>query len=213
MEHCANKLKNAREIESMSFTSLIIVAVALGLYAAFWSWYVGFGRKISPAEIERVMDCLTGGTWTSKQRDSARQFFENDDGKDFVMVNALHFRPPIKKSQALFAKYGAAFRPELVKRAGHPVLMAQAAAANLENLNSDAADDWSMAAMVRYRSRRDFAEIAILFAGGSDHQLKLDAMEKTFAFPAAPWFVLGGPRLVVGLAIALAAALAHVALV
>jgi hypothetical protein len=197
----------------MSFTSLIIVGVAVGLYAAFWSWYVGFGRKISPTEIERVMACLTGDTWTPKQLASARQFFENDDGKDFVMVNGLHFRPPIKESQALFAKYGAAFRPELIKRAGHPVVMAQAAAANLENLNSDAADDWSMAALVRYRSRRDFAEIAVLFAGGANHQLKLDAMEKTFGFPAAPWFMLGGPCWVVGLAIALAAALAHVALV
>lgn len=197
----------------MSLMSLIIVGVALMLYAAFWSWYMGFGRKISPAEIERVMACLTDDEWTPQQVANARRFFENDDGKDFVMVNALHFKPPIKKSQALFAKYGEAFRPHLIKRAGHPILMAKAASGNVENVNSDAADDWSMAALVRYRSRRDFAEIALLFAGSADHQLKLDAVVKTFGFPAAPWFVLGGPRWIVGLALALAAALAHIALV
>ena len=36
---------------------------------------------------------------------------------------------------------------------------------------------------------------------------KLQALEKTFAFPASPWFVFGGPQVVVALVMALFAAL------
>jgi len=196
----------------MSSLSLIIFGVAFALYAVFWSWYVGFGRKISADEIEAVMACLPDEQWSEKQRENVRRFFENDDGKDFVMINALHFKEPIHQSRAMFAKYGESFRGPLLRRAGHPLIMATAAASNIENVNCDAADNWTMAASVRYRSRRDFAQMAILFAGSDDHQLKLDSVEKTFAFPAAPWIVLGGPRWVVGLGLALSAALAHIAL-
>ena len=49
--------------------------------------------------------------------------------------------------------------------------------------------------------------------GSEHHGLKLDSLEKTFAFPASPWFMLGGPRIVVALAIALVAALTHLATV
>jgi len=192
--------------------SWIVFGIALALYGVFWSWYVGFGRKITPAEIEEVMKHLSGDKWTQEQRDDLRRFFENDDGKDFVMVNGLHFKEPQNESRALFAKYSAAFRGPLVRRAGHPLLMGRAAAPNIENVNCDAANHWSMAALVRYRSRRDFAEMGILFADSKDHQWKLDAMEKTFGFPAAPWFVLGGPRWIVALVLALAASLAHIAL-
>ena len=47
--------------------------------------------------------------------------------------------------------------------------------------------------------------------GSEHHGLKLDALEKTLAFPSSPWFVLGGPRLVVALTIALLAALLQLA--
>jgi hypothetical protein len=156
---------------------------------------------------------LTGDAFSPAQRENLRRFLENDDGKDFVMVNAIHFKAPENESRALFAKYGAAFRGPLLRRAGHPVVMGRAAAANIENVHCESADHWSMAALVRYRSRADFAEIAALFAGSQNHQWKLDAMEKTFAFPAAPWFQLGGPRYLVALVLALGAALVHIALV
>lgn len=188
-----------------------ILGVAAASYAAFWAWYVGFGRRISPAETQQVMQCLAGEGWTPAQRENLRRFLENDDGRDFVMVNALHFKTPRREARASFAKYADAFRGELFKRAGHPLLMATAAAANLENLHCEAADDWTAAAVVRYRSRRDFARIVMAFAGSEHHAHKLAALEKTFAFPAAPWFVLGGPRLVVALVLALAAAVAHAA--
>jgi hypothetical protein len=191
----------------------LIFGVALALYGVFWSWYVGFGRKMSADEIERVMLRLEAAGLAPERIAHFRRFLEQDDGRDFVMVNAIDFKPPEKESRALFARYGAAFRGPLLRRAGHPLIMGRAAASNLESVNCEAADDWSMAALVRYRSRADFAEIAMLFAGSENHQWKLDAMAKTFAFPAAPWFMLGGPRWVVGLVLGLIAALVHIAVV
>lgn len=193
--------------------SLWIFGTAIALYAAFWAWYVGFGRKISPAEIERVMARLGDDDLTPEQLGHLRRFLENDDGRDFVMVNAIHFKEPERESRALFARYGAAFKGPLFKRAGHPVLMGRAASAILENVHCDAVQHWSMTALVRYRSRADFADIATLFVGSQNHQWKLDAMEKTFAFPAAPWFMVGGPRWIVALVLALGASLVHIVLV
>ena len=82
---------------------------------------------------------------------------------------------------------------------------------NIENVACDHADNWSAAGMIRYRSRRDLMDILPATIGSDHHHLKLESLEKTFAFPSSPWFMLGGPRLVVALAIALIAALLHLA--
>ena len=42
------------------------------------------------------------------------------------------------------------------------------------------------AAMVRYRSRRDLMEILPETLGSAHYALKLKALDKTIAFPAAP---------------------------
>jgi hypothetical protein len=76
----------------------------------------------------------------------------------------------------------------------------------------DHADNWSAAGMVRYRSRLDFMDMLPTTVGSDHHHLKLASLEKTFAFPSSPWFMFGGPRLVVALAIALIAALLHLAI-
>jgi hypothetical protein len=47
-------------------------------------------------------------------------------------------------------------------------------------------------------------------SGSKHHGLKLESLEKTFAFPASPWFVFGGPRIVVALGIALLASVLHI---
>jgi hypothetical protein len=63
--------------------------------------------------------------------------------------------------------------------------------------------------MIRYRSRHDFMDMLPDTVGSEHHGLKLAALEKTFAFPASQWFMLGGPRVVVALLIALIAAISQ----
>jgi hypothetical protein len=189
---------------------IVIWSLAILAYAAFWCWYVGFRGKISAAETEQIMRLVDARhSVTPKQRDNLYNFLANDDGRDFVMVNLLELKKPVKGSRKNLDTYQKIFLGALLRKAGHPVMIASAASGNIENVACDNADDWMAAGMVRYRSRRDFMEMLPATIGSEHHGLKLDSLAKTFAFPASPWFVFGGPRVLVALALALVAALAQ----
>ncbi len=182
------------------------------IYALFWTWYVGFGGKASPELIDAALAAAAEENQDEERLQNLRQFFENDDGKQFVMVNALHIKQPVEESMAKLQVYQKAFLGTLLKRAGHPVFMGRASANNIEAHNIDA-DNWSAGALVRYRSRADLAHMIKDFAGGEEHGLKLVALEKTFAFPVSPVIMLGSVPVLFGLLLSLLAALAHILLI
>ena len=191
--------------------SYIIWSTALLTYAAFWYWYVGFRKKITREEVEQTMRLFDDvDSHSSQQIEHLRNFLANDDGKDFVMVNLLQLCKPVVDSKQKLDTYQKIFLGSLLRKAGHPVLIARAASGNIENIDSDQADNWGAAGLVRYRSRRDLMEILPHTIGSEHHGLKLAALDKTLAFPASPWFMLGGPRIVVALVIALIAALVQI---
>ena len=194
-------------------TAIEIWIAAILVYAAFWCWYVGFRRKITSTEAEETMKIIDrAGHMTSKQRESISNFLANDDGRDFVMVNLLELKKPVRESRKKLGTYQKVFLGALLRKAGHPVMIATAASGNIENVACEHADDWMAAGMIRYRSRRDLMEMLPSTIGSEHHGLKLAALEKTFAFPASPWFMLGGPRVVVALGVALVAALTQLAM-
>jgi hypothetical protein len=192
-------------------SAVMIWIIAVLAYAAFWFWYVGFQKKVTPQEVAATM-CIFehDDTWTTTQKEHLRNFLLADDGKDFVMVNLLHLKSPKKESLEKLNTYQKIFLGSLLRKAGHPVMIARAASGNVENVACDHADDWSVAGMIRYRSRRDLMNILPATIGSEHHGLKLESLEKTFAFPASPWFMFGGPRIVVALGIALLASVLHI---
>ncbi len=192
-------------------SAVMIWIIAVLAYAAFWFWYVGFQKKVTPQEVAATM-CIFehDDTWTATQKEHLRNFLLDDDGKDFVMVNLLHLKSPKKESLEKLNTYQKIFLGSLLRKAGHPIMIARAASGNVENVACDHADDWSAAGMVRYRSRRDLMNILPATIGSEHHGLKLESLEKTFAFPASPWFMFGGPRIVVALGIALLASVLHI---
>lgn len=193
-------------------TPSAIWAAAAITYTIFWYWYVGFRRKITPREVEETMRLFDAHEFgTPQQLEHLRRFLTNDDGKDFVMVNLLHLKAPLRESHKNLKAYQKIFLGALLRKAGHPVMLARAATGNIENVACDHADNWTAAGMVRYRSRRDFMEMLPSTVGSKHHGLKLAALDKTFAFPGSPWFMFGGPRVVVALVIALIAAMLHLA--
>jgi len=193
-------------------SAFVIWATAGLIYALFWWWYVGFRPKVTPVEVEQTMGLFkTEGGWTDQQRENLRNFLANDNGKDFVMVNMLLLNRPQKESREKLAKYQKVFLGSLLRKAGHPVMVAMAASGNVENVACDQDEGWGAAGMIRYRSRRDLMEMLPATIGSEHHGLKLAALERTFAFPASPWFLFGGPKLLAPLVIALIAALAHLA--
>ena len=203
------EIKNLREDGRMS--AVMIWIIATSAYAAFWLWYVGFQKKVTPQEVTATM-CLfeQDGSWTTNQQEHLRKFLLDDDGKDFVMVNLLHLKSPRKESLKKLNRYQKIFLGALLLKAGHPVMIARAASGNVENVACSHADDWSAAGMIRYRSRRDLMEILPATIGSEHHELKLGSLEKTFAFPAAPWFMFGGPKVVVALSIGLLASVMQI---
>ena len=193
-------------------SAFVIWATAVLVYAAFWWWYVGFRPKVTPAEVEKTMELFKpDGGWTDQQQENLRNFLANDNGKDFVMVNLLLLNHPQRESRKNLAKYQKVFLGSLLRKAGHPVMVAMAASGNVENVACDQDEGWGAAGMIRYRSRRDLMEMLPATIGSEHHGLKLASLERTFAFPASPWFLFGGPKLLAPLVIALVAALAHLA--
>ena len=184
----------------------LIWLIALLTYALFYCWYIGFRSRVTPAEIERTMATLDAGLVDETRKSHLRHFLANDDGKDFVMVNLLELAKPRKESSKNLNAYQKIFLGQLLRKAGHPILIARAASGNIENVACQEFDNWTAAGMVRYRSRRDLMEILPATIGSEHHELKLSALDKTYAFPASPWFVVGGPKLLVPLLIALIAA-------
>ena len=162
-----------------------------------WLQEEGIGRR--GRSIKKILD------------EGICKFFENDDGKDFVMVNLLELKKPHDASREKLQQYQKIFLGSLLKRAGHPVMIATAAGGNVENIDCDS-DKWTVAGMVRYRSRRDLLEMLPETVGSEHHKLKLEALDRTFAFPASPWMLLGGPKLLVPLVLLLVGTLCHLAI-
>ena len=188
---------------------IIIWITAAILYACFWLWYVGLSRKITPQEIESTLQQIqTLGAASEQQLEALRRFFAEDDGKDFVMVNLLQLKNPKRESAKKLTAYQKIFLGNLLKRAGHPVFIANVATGKIENIGCDD-DNWTAAGMIRYRSRRDLMEIIPETFGSAHHDLKLQALERTFAYPSTPWMLAGGPKIIVPLALALIASLLH----
>jgi hypothetical protein len=191
---------------------ILIWLFAAALYAAFWCWYVGFGRRISGKEIERLLQLLAAHGMEPARTAILRRFLEADDGREFVMVNVLAFREPKPEAREAFVNYQKRFIGRLFRLAGHPVFAGRALdRQNLEQWGIEA-EGWDLAGLVRYRSRRDLARMVEYSFATDTREFKHLAIERTFAFPVAPVVHPGGPRLLVALALALAAALAQLAI-
>ena len=149
-----------------------------------------------------------------------RRFLESDDGREFYMVNliATHREPVVmpgtgekKPAAEVLRRYTSYFMAELFRRAGHPAFAGPAAGANVEQWGVENGPAWTFNGVIRYRSRRDMAELATDPKFEPAHAYKIAAMASTFAFPVAPAAIFVGPRVWVGLGLALCAALGHLA--
>lgn len=203
---------------------IIIWACAALLYLLFRLWYDGQGKPLTAAEVDYFLDYLSQRpeaelsalNTINRDRETLRKFLQEDDGKEFIMVNLIQFNTsPVAhpdtgdavRAQALLAEYSKPFFKRILPRAGHPVIFNQAAGGYLDSWNTPETQ-WHSAALVRYRSRRDMVRLVTdpYFAG--IHKYKVAALRQTYAFPSKKLVSLyASPRLVVALALSLCAAL------
>jgi hypothetical protein len=203
-----------------------IWVAALLLYGLFAAWYNSWRPPLGPDEIEAYMGRFEAlsrqeGGPPAEHLPALRRFMEGDDGGEFFMVNLIRLAPgPVavpgtdakQPAEQVMRGYTRYFMPALLRRAGHPAFFARAAGGYLESWGVAPDPGWSVAGMIRYRSRRDLVELASNPAFAPAHVFKIAAIENTFAFPAAPGLVVVGPRIWVGLVLGLLAALGHLLL-
>ncbi len=193
---------------------------ALLLYGAFELWYDNWSGPLSRDEVEAYMARLPEDA-DAERRTTLRRFLEADDGGEFFMANLIRLPSEpvadpttgeLRPAEDVLRVYTGHFMPALFRRAGHPTFVGRAAGSYVEHWGVEPDPGWSMAGVIRYRSRRDMMELATDPAFRPAHVFKLAAMSHTLAFPVAPGLAWLGPRVWVGLVFGLLAALGHLAL-
>lgn len=175
------------------------------LYGMFWLWYTPLSGPMKPAEIENIVGSLEARGADPATIERLRSFFEEDDGRSFIMVNIIDLADdppdlpatgPDASSAELMGHYMEYMWPALFRRACHPVFAGGSVGAAMDVAGIDGAEQWGSAAMMRYRSRRDMWAISSHPSFRDRHDYKLAALEKTIAFPVRPQLFLGDPRLI-----------------
>jgi hypothetical protein len=194
---------------------------SFALYAAFFLWYESLRGPLTPDEIDGYVAKLGTPDRDPAQLATLRAFLEADDGDEFFMVNLIRMNEgdvvdpasgERRPAARVLERYTGPYMRALFWRAGHVAFGGRAAARYVEQWGVEADPGWSFAGIVRYRSRRDLAELVTDPAFEPAHVFKLAAMSNTLAFPVAPAYQLFGPQVGVALALALVAALGHLAL-
>jgi hypothetical protein len=201
-------------------SGLWIWLAAIAAYLAFRAWYDNWRGPLGPEEVEACLKRLEASGFTdAEELETLRRFLEEDDGREFVMLNLVRLAPgPVPHpetgeptpSRKLLRGYLGTFLPQLLRRAGHPLLQARKVGGYVDAWNVEPDPGWSFMGYMRYRSRRDLVELVATPSFAAGHPFKAAALPSTFSFPTQPVLSLyAGPRIWVGLVLALVAALAH----
>ena len=176
------------------------------IWIGFTLWYTDFGGPLSDDEIAEAVSYLESREMEPRRIQAFRTFFENDTGRQFLMVNNIDINDlpprmegfgPDAKAEDYMDHYMEHMYPELLARASHPIFYATGLGLNIDVLGIEGADGWDTAALLRYRSRRTFVEIITNPALGPRHEFKLAAMTKTIAYPVETVLYLSDPRFLI----------------
>lgn len=199
----------------------LLVGVPFLLYVVFWAWYTNLGGAIDDVERAALLARFEALGYPRDRLGRLDAFMRADDGRQFIMVNALDLAdaPPVlpatgpdAPASALLGHYMAHMYPALLARACHPVFFGSSIFEAMDVAGIDGAERWDQAALMRYRSRRDMLHIASDPAFAERHDYKLAALEKTVAWPVAPMLYSGDLRVWAALVLVLWALLVEVVL-
>ncbi|MEH6558666.1 MAG: hypothetical protein V7708_12765 [Oceanicoccus sp.] len=195
---------------------LLLWGVPSVMWLLFTVWYTDFGGPLSDEEVNKAMAYFDTRGVPPERRRQLQAFFENDSGRQFLMVNNIQMNPnppPMPgfdagaTSEDYQAHYMEHMYPELLFRACHPVFYASGLGFAADVSGIEDAEGWDTAALFRYRSRRSFLEIITNPEIGPRHDFKLAAMTKTIAYPVETSLYLSDPRLLLFLLFGLVTAM------
>ncbi len=205
--------------------ALSIWVTTLVLYLVFRLWYDGLRKPLTAEEVEEYTRLFELRAGAGDEVDLAvmRKFLEEDDGKEFIMMNLLQYNPsPTKhpdtgrdaQAASILQEYFRPFMGQVIRRAGHPVIAGRAVGGYLDAWNTPPDPGWHGAGLIRYRSRRDIIELSLASAKFQNlHKYKVAALKQTISFPTQTQMgFYASPRVTVAMALALSAALLQLAL-
>ena len=198
--------------------------VAATLYAGFLLFYNNWRGKLTREEIDTMLaQAEAQGAADLNDLSIVRKFLEEDDGREFVMVNLVRVPDtmvidPDTGAQVpasdMMKAYSKAFMPRLIKHGGHPALAAHKVGGYVDAWKVGPDPGWSIVGFMRYRSRRDMLKMVVDPTFKDAHKYKLLGVGETFSFPTRPFIrAYVSPRVTVFLILALVAALAQLAMI
>lgn len=146
------------------------------LMIALLGYYRGQQEPLSPEEVDHYLERIESQLQAPGGRHdigALRRFLAEDDGEAFYTVNLYDFRDQADYTDGrrdggtgaeAFQRFSEVMLRLLARRASHPIFGSEWADAT--------ASDWDRIVIVRYRSRRDIAEIFASsdFADASAHK-------------------------------------------
>ena len=196
---------------------------AIIVYGLFLAWHRNWGGPLRAAEISSIMQRLEAseaGTSGRNELQTMRGFLEADDGREFYMLNLVRVAPGevkgpdgiVRPAREVIEGYTKVFMPSLFARGGYPAIVARKQGGYFDAWGVEADPGWSIIGYMRYRSRRDLAELVLDPRFGGAHDFKFAAMPNTFSFPTQPeLLVLASPQFWVAALLALLASFGQIA--
>lgn len=194
----------------------LLWAIPAALWVAFTVWYTDFGGPLTDAEVDEAVLTLTQRGIDGDQLVRLEQFFREDTGRQFLMVNNIDMAdtpPPMTgfdpgaSAQELNDHYMEHMFPQLLSRACHPIFFGTGVGVSIDVSGIDNAEGWDLAALFRYKSRRALLEVVTHPQMGERHAFKLAAMDKTIAYPVEPGLYVSDLRIVLFFVLGLLVAL------
>ena len=197
--------------------------VAALLYGGFRLFYDNWRGRLTRAEIDTLLaQAEAQGAGEATDLTIVRKFLEEDDGREFVMINLVRVPDKIVThpdtgtqvpARDMMQAYSQAFMPLLLRHGGHPALAARKVGGYIDSWMVAPDPGWSIVGFMRYRSRRDMLKMVLDPAFEAAHKYKPLGVAETFSFPTQPFLrAYVSPRTSVFLVLALSAALAQVAI-
>jgi hypothetical protein len=150
---------------------LILAAVLIILYLAFWAWHSQGGGKLSQAEIDQCVANIEKLPLPEKAVQAfiarLRPWAEADDGKPVYMFNLIHFFPKLQPfphapdfkgtPEQANAHYEKGLTWLWLSHASYPTFIGVPQARNLINMQPERT--WGNMTVVRYPNRRMFLNL------------------------------------------------------
>ena len=198
------------------------------LYLIFFFWYTDTGGKLSEDEIQDFLikyDQNSRNVGMSSdseddfyisaelRKDFLRKFMEQDTGRQFIMVNSIEMNKNPEdvagansgeSADQLMSRYMEHMWPNLLKRACHPIFFGESISKTMDIVGIEGAEIWDQAALMRYKSRRAFVEIATHPDMQDRHKFKTASLEKTIAYPVEPFGYYSDLRIIIGMLLLIA---------